>query len=140
MIVYGGGKSGRISRNLQTPYEPEAIETKVCNYCERELPLSHFVTVKQHGRIVHRPICRECECERQRKWKAGLTDEQMRMRTTSKPITITDLETGETADYPSINDAANALNVARSLITTRVKKQSASPIHGRYVVKRKETA
>lgn len=66
MIAYGVGRSGRIHRNIQTPYEPTQPEpTKVCTKCERELPVSEFWTIKtKDGR---RPKCWCKVCEREMK-------------------------------------------------------------------------
>ena len=71
MIVYGGGRSGRIHRNVQVAYEPKPPEpTKVCNGCERELPVSEYWTVKtKHGRSP-KPLCKACERARKADWEA----------------------------------------------------------------------
>lgn len=71
MIAYGGGRSGLIHRNVQTPVDPKEPElTKVCKCCERELPVSEYWTVKtKHGRSP-KPLCKACERARKADWEA----------------------------------------------------------------------
>lgn len=137
MIVYGGGKSGRIHRNVQTPVDPKEPElTKVCKCCERELPVSEFWTVKTKSGRRPKPMCRACEKARKNELRAGLA--KPIYRTDKKPITVTDMVTGNETDYPSINSAANDIGCAPDTIKRRINGRTGSLIDGRYAVRRKD--
>lgn len=60
MIIYGGGKSGRIHRNVQPLVKIEKPKTeKKCRKCQRLLPLSAF-SIQKKVKDGRNSICKEC--------------------------------------------------------------------------------
>lgn len=69
MIIYGGGKGGRIHRNVQPNLKTEKpVQEKACNTCGKVLPITQYSkrsAVK--GGIAN--TCKKCIAERERKRK-----------------------------------------------------------------------
>ena len=73
MIIYGGGKSGRIHRNVQPLVKVEKAEgEKKCNVCKRLLPLASFYKTARTKDGRH-TICSECQRKREREARARRT-------------------------------------------------------------------
>lgn len=71
MMAYGGGRSGRIHRNVQeavAPREPEL--TKMCAVCERVLPLSAFHKMRG-GLFGRQSQCKPCQANKTAASRAG---------------------------------------------------------------------
>lgn len=51
----------------------EAIKTKVCSHCRRELPLTAFPK-NSHCRGGHSGVCRKCKTERARDYRRNLAE------------------------------------------------------------------
>lgn len=56
----------------------------------------------------------------------------------TKPVTVTDMETGESTDYPSVMEAAEAIGCKMDTVSQRINGRVLSPIFKRYTVSRKE--
>lgn len=55
----------------------------------------------------------------------------------TKPVTVTDMETGEAREYATTADAAAAMGCSLESVHGRISGRYATPIMGRYVVARK---
>lgn len=129
MIIYGGGKSGRIHRNVQPSiFKEKAERTRVCRLCHKEKPLTAYPknAKLKLGRAYE---CRACTKER---WHAKYGKGG---RLGGTPVIIKDLETGEEAHYLSAAKASAAIGCYKSAVSERVSGKRKRPIFGRYEVR-----
>ena len=132
MIIYGGGKSGRIHRNVQpTDGKEKAEPVQVCKECGIERPLSQFS--KKAGSARRSKTCKKCVAKRERENRA------YRNKRGSACI-IRDTVTGEEIIYPSAEAAAAGTRCSMVAVRERLRGFRKSPIFGRYELRADDRA
>lgn len=132
MIIYGGGKGGRIHRNVQPAIIKEKAEaTRVCRLCGKEKPLTaYYKDAKlKLGRAYD---CKACVKARE---KAKYVK---RGNPIAMPCIIKDLETGKEVRFSTATKAAEAIGCGRPAVTERLNGKRDKPIYGRYEVRRED--